>query len=161
MNIRLMRRLLVALACMAAVGCRDTAAPAVQAVAPSPDAKILFALDHYEPMYKVDANGRVTQLRLVWRHLPIPVLTEIGKLTELHSIEFSGTTVTDEGLAQLADLQKLTSMSLVNTPITDKGLIHLEKMQSLQWLWLPRNRVTKAGVDRLKSARPDMNVYLL
>jgi hypothetical protein len=152
---------LAALMCMVAAGCRDSAVHTSPAAAPNPDAKVLLALDYYEPMYKVDANGRVTHLRLPWRHLPAPVLAEIGKLTELQAIEFTGTTVTDEGLAQLADLQNLRSMSLVNTPITDKGLVHLEKLQSLQWLWLSKNRVTQAAVEKLKKARPDMNVYLL
>jgi hypothetical protein len=151
----------MALACAVAVGCKDNAAPTVPVVAPNPDMKIMHALDCYEPMYKVDANGRVTHLRLPWRHLPTAVLAEIGKLTELQAIELSGTTVTDEGLAQLADLQNLRSMSLVNTPITDGGLVHLEKLLSLQFVWLPKNRVTQAGVESLKRARPDMNVYLL
>ena len=152
---------LVALACAVAVGCKDNPAPIVPAAVLSPDMKIMHALDFYEPMYKVDANGRVTHLRLAWRHLPAPVLAEIGKLTELQAIELSGTTVTDEGLAQFANLQNLRSMSLVNTPITDGGLVHLAKLQSLQFLWLPKNRVTQAGVERLKRACPDMNVYLL
>src|SRR5207249_581852 len=126
--------------------------------APTSDEKVLLVLDHYEPMYKVDTNGRVTHLRLGGRHLPTAVMAEVGKLTELHGLDLYGTSVTDEGLAQLKNLQKLRTMGLGATAITDKGLVHLEKLQSLQWVWLPSQTVTKAGRDKLKDDRPDLNV---
>jgi len=152
---------LVAIVCAIAFGCQGNSARSVPAApGPTPDEQVLFALDCYDPMYQVDADGRVTRLRLVWQHLPSPVLAEVGKLTELRAIDLAWSTVTDEGLAQLKDLQKLRSIGLGGTPVTDQGLVHLEKLQSLQWLWLPAKTVTKAGVEKLKDARPDMNVYL-
>ncbi len=92
------------------------------------------------------------------RRLPTAMMTEVGKLTELHGLDCYGTTVTDEGLAQLKDLQKLRSIGLGATQVTDKGLVHLENLKNLQWVWLPRSTVTKAAVKKLKDARPDMNV---
>jgi hypothetical protein len=142
-------------------GCQDSPAPPAPANRdPTPDEQVLLALDGYDPMYQINEDGRVTRLMLVWRHLPGPVLAEIDKLTELQSIDFAHTTVTDEGLAQLKDLQKLRSLGLGGTLVTDQGLVHLEKLQSLQWVWLSKNTVTEAAVERLKEARPDMNVYL-
>jgi hypothetical protein len=146
--------------CLCMFGCRDhPAAPAAAAPTLTSDEKIMLALDCYDPVYQVDADGRVTRLRLIWRHLPAPVLAEVGKLTELRAIDLAFTTITDDGLAQLKDLQNLRSMGLSGAPITDKGLAHLEKLQSLQWVWLSKQTISKAAVDKLKDARPDMNVY--
>ena len=147
--------------CMIAVGCQDNAVSTNLDIASNPDAKVLLALDYYEPMYKVDANGRATHLHMTWRHLPTPVLAEIGKLSELQWIDFFGTTVTDDGLAQLVGLQKLTGLGLGGTPVTDQGLVHLAKLKSLQWLWLPKNRISQQAVEKLKEARPDLQVYLI
>ncbi len=157
--------LFAAIAC-AAAGCRESPAPpeppTAGAAAPSltPDEKVLLELDYFEPMYQVNVDGRVTRLRLGGRHLPTAIMTEVGKLTELQALELYGTTVTDEGLAQLKDLQKLRSIGLGATPITDEALVHLAKLQSLQWVWVPRATVTSAAIEKLKSERPDMNVYL-
>jgi Leucine Rich repeat len=152
---------LAAVLCAVTVGCAGSPPPPVVANPdPTPDGQVLLALDCYDPMYQVDEDGRVTRLNLVWRHLPGPVLAEIGKLTELRHIDLAHTTLTDDGLAQLKDLQKLRSIGLSGTEVTDQGLVHLEKLQSLQWVWLSRNKVTEAAVEKLKEARPDLNVYL-
>ena len=147
----------------AATGCGSKAAPTGGEPAPaamSVDEKVLAALDHYEPMFKVNAEGRVIRLRLTWKNLPLEVLAEIGKLTELGMIDFAGATLTDDGLAQLKNLQKLRALGLGNTSITDDGLVHLEKLSSLQWVWMSKNSFTQEAVDALKAARPDMNIYL-
>jgi hypothetical protein len=161
-----MRYLLAAIACAVALGCREPVepvAPQVEVEAPVPtlttDEKVMLALDYYEPMYKVDTNGRVTHLRLSGRHLPSAILAEVGKLTELQGLDLYGTTVNDEGLAHLKNLQKLRSMGLGATQMTDKGLDHLEKLQTLQWVWVPRQSVSNPGVEKLKGSRPDMNIY--
>jgi hypothetical protein len=146
------------------LGCRESAAPPAPPDPATPtltlDQKVLLALDCYDPMYKVDADGRVTHLRLAGRHLPNAVMAEVGKLTELQALDLWGTTVTDEGVAHLKDLQKLRNLGLGASLITDKALVHLEKLQSLQWVWVPPRTVSKAGIEKLKENRPDMNVYL-
>jgi hypothetical protein len=54
----------------------------------------------------------------------------------------------------------LRTMGIASTAVTDAGLVHLEKLPGLQYVWLPKNSVTKAAVEKLKDARPDLNVYL-
>jgi hypothetical protein len=110
-------------------------------------------------VYQIDDDGRVLRLRLEWRHLPVPVMAEIGKLTELMAIDLAFTTVTDEGLAQIKDLQHLRSMGLSGTAITDQGLAYLEKLPSLQYVWLSKRTISEAAVQKLREARPDMQVY--
>lgn len=162
MAMRLTRPLLLfGLLCLALSGCTDHAATSsLTPRAPTPDEKVMLLLDYYEPMYKMDADGHVTELRLIWRHLPKEVVAEIGKLTELVMIDFAGTTLTDDGLSLLKDLHKLRSFGLGNTWITDNGLVHLEKLPGLERVWLTKQRITPEGADRLRAARPDLTVYV-
>jgi hypothetical protein len=159
---RRMTQLVAAALCACALSCRADPAPKADtppAAAGTPDEQVLLALDYYEPVYKVDDAGRVTHLRLTGRHLPSDVMVEVGKLTELHGLDCYGSTLSDEGLAQLKDLQKLRSIGLGATSITDKGLSHLEKLQNLQWVWVPGGTTSEDGRQKLKEARPDMNIY--
>ena len=141
-------------------GCQGNSAPEVASPVPSPDEPVLRALDHYNPMYQVDEDGRVVRLRLTWQDLPGPVLAEIGKLTELQKLDLANSSADDEGLAQLKDLQNLRNIGLTGTRVTDKGLAHLQKLESLQWVWLPKQTVSKRAVEKLQEARPDMHLYL-
>jgi len=141
-----------AILCPVTFGCADNAVPA------SPDEEVLRVLDCYDPIYKVDADGRVTHLPLNGRLVTDSMMAEIGKLTELRQLGLYAAPLTDESLAHLQNLQQLRSLGLGATPITDKGLEHLEKLQSLQWLWLPRT-VSPEAIEKLKSARPGLNVY--
>jgi hypothetical protein len=148
--------------CWAIAGCtrEQTIAPDNQVVPVPNDEAVLSALDCYEPMYKVDADRRVIRLRLPSKHLSAQDFAQIGKLSELIAVDLYGVNLTDDDLAQFKELKKLRNAGLGETQITDKGLAHLEKLPSLQWLWLPRATVTQEGVNKLKDARPDMNVYL-
>ena len=149
-------------------GCRDST-PVKPKVVPAPgapdtptvsvDDQVLRALDHYEPMYKINATGQVVRLRLGSKHLPPSVLAEVGKLKHLEALELYGTTVDDDGLAQLKDLQKLKSIGLMATEITDKGLVHLEKLGELRAAWVPKKNISAEAIQKMKEARPDLKLY--
>jgi hypothetical protein len=155
----LVRLALAAVLCTAPLGCGDGSAPATPADASlSPDEQVLQPLDCYNPEYKTDEDGRVTELRLVGQHLPVAAFAEIDKLTELQLIDLAWSTTTDEGLAQLKDLRNLRDLGLNGTPVTDRGLAHLEKMPGLQQLWLSK-KISEAAVEKLREARPDVQIY--
>jgi len=157
----LVRLALAAVLCAVPLGCRGGSAsttPAADA-SPSADEQVLQALDCYNPQYKTDEDGRVTELCLIWQHLPAAAFAEIDKLTELQMIDLAHSTTTDEGLAELKDLRNLRNMGLGGTPITDRGLAHLEKMPGLQRVWLSKGLISRAAVEKLREARPDMQVY--
>src|SRR5262245_48843266 len=89
--------LFAALAAAALPGCGQTStspgnAPAGktketgEAPALSADEKVMLALNAYDPMYQVNAKGRITRLKLPWRHLPDSVLAEINKLSDLERL---------------------------------------------------------------------------
>ena len=149
-----------------ASGCSESTAPkklpapvAPAAPAANVEEQVLRALDYYEPVYKTDAAGHVTRLRLGGRHVPASVMAEVGKLKHLEGIELFGTTVDDEGLAQLKDLQKLRTIGLVQTNVTDKGLATLEKLGGLQYGWVSKKSISAEAIEKLKDARPDLRLF--
>ncbi|HZZ80268.1 MAG TPA: hypothetical protein VFE62_17280 [Gemmataceae bacterium] len=149
--------------CLIVSGCRrDQAAPDMPAPAAKlvPDQEVLLKLECFDPIYKLDADGRVTRLRLTGRALPTDIVAEIGKLTELHDLDLYGAHVTDDALARLKDLQKLRTLGLGGTPITDKALPHVAVLTALQRVWVPTKTTSKAAIENLKKKRPDLNVYL-
>jgi hypothetical protein len=157
----MVRLALAAVLCAAPLGClggSDPNTPAADA-RPSSDEEVLQTLDCYNPQYKTDEDGRVTELCLIWQHLPAAAFAEIDKLTELQLIDLAHSTTTDEDLARLKDLQKLRDLGLGGTFITNRGLAHLEKMAGLQRVWLSKGKISEAAVDKLREARPDMEIH--
>jgi hypothetical protein len=157
----MVRLALAAVLCAAPLGCRDSSAPTTPTAdaSLSPDEQVLQTLDCYNPEYKTDEDGRVTELRLVGQHLPPAAFAKIDKLTELQIMDLAWSTTTDEGLAQLKDLRKLRHLGLGGTPVTDRGLAYLEKMPSLERLWVAKGTISEAGLEKLREARPDMQIY--
>jgi hypothetical protein len=148
-----------ALLCVAALGCRNKAPVESVPVAPGGDAGVLVALDPYEPIYLTDADGRVVNLKLPNRHIPAALMAEIGKLSELETLDLFGTSVTDEGLAHIRNLQKLSRLGLGDTPITDAGLLHLQPLKGLRHTWLPKQRLSEGAIEKLKEACPQLGVH--
>jgi hypothetical protein len=151
------RPLLAALLSAVVAGCGASSSPVSPIL--MADEEVLRALDYYDPMYQVDADGRVIKLKLTGLDLPVTILADIGRLTELRCLDAAWSTVTDEGLAQLNNLQELRDLGLGGTLVSDEGLGHLEKLHSLQRVWLSKGTVTEEGVEKLRKARPDMSVY--
>ena len=50
------------------------------AVEPTGDAAVLRTLEAYNPIYRIDDDGRVVNLKLEGRHITPPVLDEVRKL---------------------------------------------------------------------------------
>ena len=125
------------------------------------DLAILQKLDCFNPVYKLNEAHQVVNLRLSWRHLPSSVLEVITNLSSLDGIDLAGTTVGDEGLAQLKEMKSLRQISLVNTPVTDKGLEHLANFPSLHDVWLSRKTISHEAMEKLKADRPDIRVHPL
>jgi hypothetical protein len=147
---------LAMLACASLAGCGDKTPPAKPL---STDEQVLLFLDHYDPIYKLDARGRVSDLKMEGRILPDAVLAEIGKLSELQGLSLYGAVLSDEGLANLKDLQNLLRLGIGNTPITDKGLAQVAKLQSLHSTWVPKANLSEEAIDKLKKALPQAQVY--
>ena len=140
------------------------------------------ALAHIGRLYKIDRlklTGRWVEGDLV---ITDTGLAHLENLFNLRSLAVRGTEITDAGLAHLAGLENLEELDLgINrlsdaglvhlkglkslrklrlsaTNITDAGLVQLEAMKSLETLVINSTMVTEAGVERLRRARPGLEI---
>lgn len=77
----------------------------------------------------------------------------LKQFTNLTTLEFDNTQITDAGLKELSELKHLTTLYLNNTQITDNGLLELEKLKSLTTLSLFNSRITDGGLANLRSLK--------
>ncbi len=125
------------------------------------DQAAIEALKPYSAVYKLDSNGRVIDLKLEGKRVPLQTLDDVRQLTELRQLSLYGAPLTDDCLAKIKGLPRLQGLGLGDTPITDQALTHLERMPSLRWLWLSKKgKVTAERVEQLKKAVPGLTVYL-
>jgi hypothetical protein len=88
-------------------------------------------------------------------------LRPLEGLTRLQTLSLSGNRITDRGLALVARLPNLEYLSLDATDVGDEGLVHLAGMRSLKSVSLGATSVTPEGINRLKAARPGLEIDLL
>jgi hypothetical protein len=84
-------------------------------------------------------------------------LAQFPHLTRLH---LDRTGVGDAGLAHLARLERLEYLNLYGTSVTDEGLQQLAGLQQLRTVYLWQTKVTPAGAGRLTAALPRARVNL-
>ncbi|MCH7958813.1 MAG: tetratricopeptide repeat protein [Candidatus Hydrogenedentes bacterium] len=78
--------------------------------------------------------------------------------SRLSSLVLSGTSVTDDGLVNLAALTSLNRLDLARTGVTDAGLEHLRATRTLGWLSLEGTETTEAGRENLRARLPDLRI---
>jgi hypothetical protein len=66
--------------------------------------------------------------------------------------------ITDEGLPKLASLTSLAWLHLGGTAVTDAGLVEVAKFESLKDVIVTKTETTLEGIEKLRQARPDMNI---
>ena len=108
-------------------------------------------------------------------------LPQLADWKNLRSLGLAGTAITDRGLKHLTDLPALERLDMAHTAVTDAGL-RLLPDKSLKMLWLDQTAVTDDGVvelvkripleslslkytwvsaetaDRLRAARPSLDI---
>jgi hypothetical protein len=85
---------------------------------------------------------------------------ELAALTNLTTLDLSGTRVADEGVKALTALTNLTELNLFATKVTDAGLKHLAALKKLTVLnvYGASSRVTDEGVKELQKALPKCKI---
>lgn len=84
----------------------------------------------------------------------------IAEMKNLQVLKLSETAITDEAIPTLAELQKLQSLNLYGTQITDSGIKGLTPLQNLKRLYLWNSQVTTEGADALKTEMPNTEITL-
>jgi len=80
----------------------------------------------------------------------------IVQLEGLLSLELTGTSITDEGIAHIANLSTLETLQLNNTDLTDAGLIHLGRLERLETLGLLGVDITDTGLATIAGSLPSL-----
>ncbi|MDB5390267.1 MAG: inlA 4 [Planctomycetaceae bacterium] len=83
---------------------------------------------------------------------------EIGGLSNLKHLCLVGLPIDDSGLSELANLEHLEILDLRETRVTDVGLAHLAKFTRIQLVDVRNTQVTAEGVQRLRKARPGIEI---
>lgn len=100
-------------------------------------------------------------------HLAAEGITDGGleRLTQLQSIKalylgdgWGAAGATMAGLTQLAALPKLEHLGLNGLPLTDEAIAVIQDFPSLRSVGLVSTKITAGGVNRLRNARPDINI---
>jgi hypothetical protein len=147
------------LACLLLAGCGESAKPYPLDETGSSDQRVLDALEPYDPVYKLNSDGRVVKLNLDGRRIPASVLDQVSQLTELNHVSLYAASLTDESLVKLQDLKHLASLGLGAATISEKGLVHLQLLSSLKWIWLSRSLAESPEADQLKQAIPGLTIF--
>ncbi len=85
-------------------------------------------------------------------------LISLLSLGELRVLVLDEALVTDEGMVLIAALPQLTHVSLRNTKLTDAGLLALGQSPTLEVIIVTGTSVTPEGVNRLRWARPALQI---
>ncbi len=86
-------------------------------------------------------------------------LARIAQMHELEQLRLESAAITDAGLADLEQLTKLRHLHLIDAAITDAGLEHLEKLTGLRSLYLDGSQASDAGMSRLVEALPNVHLH--
>jgi hypothetical protein len=156
----LVRSVAAAIAGAVLFGCQPRTVPESAMPLSQSDAEAVRELDPFDPAYLLNSEGRIVKLRLTDRHLTMAALKAVGKLTALEVLNLDRSDVADEGIAQLKDLPKLRHLGVSGTLITDEGFAGLANLKGLSSIYLFNNRggVTDAGVAKLQAARPQIQI---
>ena len=89
-----------------------------------------------------DADGRVSELRLVTNELTGEIPTELGSLSNLQRLILSSNQLTGEIPMELGDLSNLQRLILSSNQLTGEIPMELGDLSNLQWLILSSNQLT-------------------
>jgi hypothetical protein len=86
-------------------------------------------------------------------------LLRLVGLRQIGSLHVRGSQVTDAGVRHLASLTGLQHLMIHSKKVTDASLAHLHGLTNLRGLDLKSTSVTDAGVNELRKALPNCDIY--
>ena len=90
--------------------------------------------------------------------LNVDQVDAISRLPRLTELELFNTSISDVGMAKLANIRQLKTLRLDGSAITDEGLVHLHGLKNLKHLTLERTAVTAGGIAELRQALPNCTI---
>lgn len=134
----------------------------MQIAADSPDLEVSFHLTETtvndDVLKHLPHAGNIIWLNLRGTKVSDAGLQNIGKLKNLKKLHLELTEVSDAGLKHLVNLDELEYLNLYGTSVSDAGLDDIAKLKKLKKVFLWQSKATDAGMDKLRAARPDLQV---
>ena len=111
---------------------------------------------------KVAANedAKDVDFHLSGKSLTDEGLANVADLDHVIWLNLKDTAITDQGLTHLKGLKELKKLHLERTGITDLGLAHLASLPSLEYLNLYGTKVTDSGIEQLAKLKNLKRLYL-
>jgi len=103
---------------------------------------------------------QITWLNLARTKVSDDGLARIAALPKLTRLHLEHTAITDAGLAHLSGLNELRYLNLFNTAVSDAGLDHLTSLPHLERLFLWQTQATAEGAEKIRAARPEVDINL-
>lgn len=108
------------------------------------------AIDAQAPVYvKTDGDGQVITIVATGPEVTDAVLSHIGSLTTLKTLELQTSAISDAGLEVIGTLPELESLTLSQTSISAEGLKTLTGLSTLQLLALEECNIGDEAADSL------------
>ena len=103
---------------------------------------------------------RVKNLEFIHSSITNEGVKEVAKLKQLEKLSLSHTKITDEWLKEVIKLPELRGLGLWDTKITDVGLKEVVKLEHLYYLNLGGTKITDAGLKELAKLKnlTDLNL---
>lgn len=86
-------------------------------------------------------------------------LAQIAKMKQLEQLRLASPHITNAGVAALAGLPHLKHLHLIAVPLTDADLVHLHELKNLQSLYLDGTRGSEQAMTALVAALPGVHLH--
>lgn len=136
------------------------AVPADEAEAVDGDRDAFATLRSYDPIYRFDADGPITGIKLEGRQLHNGAFRSLSGLANLKSISLYGSSFEGDALRYLSELEKLEDLGLGRTNVSDEGLGDVGQIPNLRQVWLSdATDLTSTAILALRRANPQLKVF--
>ena len=82
------------------------------------------------------------------------IIPSLPLVKDFGSLDLHGTSVTDAGVAQLANLKELQTLDVSDTPVTIAGLLALQRLPKLFVITVSPGQLSESDMARLNAALP-------
>lgn len=134
---------------------------------PDPDGRLRMAAGYMAEAPEISVEDAIAIRNafhpvgsLVLNGLPVSDETLTAIPATVTGLAVVNARISDAGIPHLLKLTALKRLNIAGTQISDDGLVALGVLQNLEWVCVNRTQVTSGGVDRLKAARPSVEVII-
>ncbi len=106
----------------------------------------------------IGGAAQIDQLSLEASKITPAIGSLIAAATELRELDLSWTAIDDSVVDSLEKCPLLETLWLTGTPVTDDAVKTLAALPNLKTIDVQRTQVSEAGVQRLKTARPGLEI---